>query len=58
MVSTCRHRSLTARDPEVWHIEDGRLYVFFDVEPKQDFLAQRADGIVERAEQHWTDAGN
>ena len=46
---------LTANtDPESWHIENGKLYLFFNDDPKQDYIAQIDDGIIARSEGNWS----
>ena len=40
-------------DPESWHIENSKLYLFFNDEPKQDYIAKIGDGIIQRSEQKW-----
>lgn len=45
---------LTAKvDPKSWHIEDGKLYLFFNDDPKQDYIAEIGNGIVQKAESKW-----
>ncbi|MEC8989664.1 MAG: YHS domain-containing (seleno)protein [Candidatus Latescibacterota bacterium] len=44
-------------DLTVWHIEDDKLYVFFDEEPMKDFRARRSE-VAQLAEYEWKGAGN
>ena len=48
--------STASADPTVWHIEDDKLYVFFDEEPMKDFRARRSE-VAQLAEQEWKGAG-
>ena len=43
-------------DPQSWHIEKGKLYLFFSDDPKQDYIAQIDDGIISRSEKNWVKA--
>ena len=45
-------------DPEAWHIHEGRLYVFADTSPRDDWIAQVYEGIVERGDANWAAAPN
>ena len=40
-------------DPNSWHIENEKLYLFFNEEPKLDYIAGINDGIIQRSEQKW-----
>ena len=40
-------------DPNSWHIENEKLYLFFNDEPKQDYIAEIDNGIIQRSEQKW-----
>lgn len=40
-------------DPESWHIENGKLYLFFNDDPKRDYIAQIDEGIIDRSEDIW-----
>lgn len=52
--ATAVSEGLTAdADPEAWHIEDGKLYLFFDQSPKNDFVAKLDQNIIADAETHW-----
>lgn len=42
-------------DPEAWHRNDGKLYVFFDEAARDDFVSKIPDGIVATAEQQWNE---
>ena len=47
-------KGVTAKvDPEIWHIKDGKLFLFFDEQPKTDFLSQIDKGIIQNTEQKW-----
>ncbi len=41
-------------DPEIWHIEDGKLYLFFNEDAKNDFVAQIGQGIIQTADREWS----
>ena len=43
---------LAKGDPEVWVIRDGKLYLNYDVEIKQRWLAD-VERYVEQADEHW-----
>jgi len=46
---------MTAKgDPDVWHMEDGRLYVFFIDKAKQDWLRELPNGVVQKSHDNWT----
>ncbi len=45
-------------DPEVWLIENGKVYLFMKDEPKDEWLNKQADGIVNDAENHWAKSFN
>lgn len=40
-------------NPHSWHIENGKLYLFFDDGAKNDFVADISQGIIERADNQW-----
>ncbi len=40
-------------NPEVWHIEKGKLYLFFDEGAKNEFVANIDQGIIEKADREW-----
>lgn len=40
-------------NPEIWHIENGKLYLFFDEGAKNDFVASINQGIIEKADNEW-----
>ncbi|QMU60835.1 MAG: YHS domain protein [Gammaproteobacteria bacterium] len=40
-------------DPRSWHIEDGKLYLFFNGDPKNDYIADIGDGIIQKSESKW-----
>ncbi|MFK8066688.1 MAG: YHS domain-containing (seleno)protein [Gammaproteobacteria bacterium] len=40
-------------DPEVWHLNDGKLYLFFNEDPKNDWLNAHKD-VVTKAESNWS----
>jgi hypothetical protein len=40
-------------NPEIWHIEAGKLYLFFDEAAKYDFVANINQGIIEKADSEW-----
>ena len=41
-------------DPNSWHIEDGKLYLFNDDNVKSDWLAELDNGVVKQCEVNWT----
>ena len=41
-------------DPEVWHVEAGKLYLFFDTAARDDFVARIDQGIIETADRKWS----
>ena len=50
-------RGLTAKvNPEIWHIENGELFLFFSEEPKIDFVNKLNEGVVEQSESIWSSA--
>lgn len=50
-------KGLTANvDPEFWHIEDGKLFLFFNEEPKTDFINKVSEGIIQHSENKWASA--
>jgi len=42
-----------AVNPEHWHIEKNKLYLFFDASAKNDFVAGIDAGIIEKADSEW-----
>lgn len=40
-------------DPEIWHIEAGKLYLFFDNSSKNYFVANIGQGIIKKADSEW-----
>ena len=40
-------------DPEAWHVENGRLYLFADKNVRDSWVAAISEGSVERSEQNW-----
>ena len=40
-------------DPKVWHIQDGKLYLFAGVGPKDDWTSKIEDGVVGRGDSSW-----
>ncbi len=40
-------------DPEAWHRENGKLYLFFNEDARRDFVEQIPDGIIGVAEMQW-----
>ena len=40
-------------DPQYWHIEDDRLFVFFNSDSRDDFKSQVSSNIIEKADQAW-----
>lgn len=40
-------------DPEAWHIDKGKLYLFFDQSAKNSFIDEIDNGIVEKATSEW-----
>ena len=51
------NKGLTAKvDPEAWHIENGKLFLFFNETPKIDFIAKVKDGIIQQTEDKWANA--
>lgn len=41
-------------NPEIWHIENGKLYLFFDEAAKNDFVAKIDQGIIQTADREWS----
>jgi len=41
-------------DPEIWHVDEGKLYLFKDQSPKDDWLNKQVEGIVTDAEKNWS----
>lgn len=41
-------------DPEIWHLEAGKLYLFFDEGARDDFVARISQGIIETADREWS----
>jgi len=39
--------------PEVWHIEDGKLYVFVDQKVRDEWVATIAEGSLHRSRENW-----
>ena len=40
-------------DPKSWHIEADKLYLFFNDDPKQDFIAGIGNGIIQKSDSKW-----
>jgi len=40
-------------EPDSWHVEDGKLYLFFNDAAKKSFENGISDGIISKAEQNW-----
>jgi len=40
-------------NPEIWHIENSKLYLFFDEDAKNDFVSQIDQGIINKADKEW-----
>lgn len=40
-------------NPEIWHIENEKLYLFFDESAKNDFVAKIDQGIIQTADREW-----
>jgi YHS domain-containing protein len=40
-------------NPEIWHIENGKLYLFLNKSAKNDFVANINQGIIEKADNEW-----
>lgn len=39
--------------PEAWHIEDGKLYVFADLNVRDDWVAALSEGSRQQSEENW-----
>ncbi|MFK7914186.1 MAG: YHS domain-containing (seleno)protein [Pseudomonadales bacterium] len=39
--------------PTVWHIEEGKLYLFASDGPKRDWIEKIADGAIVATDQNW-----
>lgn len=42
-------------DPTVWHIEDGRLFLFFDTDVRAGWLEGMHNGLLAAADENWSD---
>ncbi len=42
-----------AVEPEVWHIDNGRLYLFNGDSPRADWLADLGAGVIPRGDANW-----
>ena len=52
--ATAVYKGLTAKvDPNIWHIENGELFLFFSEEPKRDFVSKISEGIIEESKNNW-----
>lgn len=40
-------------DPTLWHIENGKLYLFYDQGARRSFISLIDEGIIEKAEAEW-----
>ena len=40
-------------NPTVWHIENGRLYLFASEDPKQAWIAKISEGVIKGSDQNW-----
>lgn len=40
-------------NPAIWHIEDGKLYLFFDEDSKSDFVDKISSGVINSADAEW-----
>ena len=40
-------------NPEIWHIENDKLYLFFNESARDDFVANIKNGIIEQADREW-----
>ena len=40
-------------DPEAWHIEDGKLYVFADLKVRDEWVSGLAEGSLVRSQENW-----
>ena len=45
-------------NPEIWHVDEGKLYLFKDQSPKDDWLNKQSEGIVTDAEKNWAKSFN
>ena len=39
--------------PKQWHVHDGKLYLFADADPKEDWIAALDDGVIDRGNENW-----
>ena len=40
-------------NPEVWHVQDNRLFVFMNDSAKTDFVSKIDSGIIKQADEKW-----
>jgi YHS domain-containing protein len=40
-------------NPDIWHIVNGKLYMFLNEDAKQEFIAQLDQGIIKQADDQW-----
>ena len=43
----------TDTNPKIWHVHDGRLYLFIDDSLKTDWLSELESGSIELGDQNW-----
>lgn len=40
-------------DPTVWHIQNGKLYLFASEDPKNSWIAEISNGSIQTSDQNW-----
>jgi hypothetical protein len=40
-------------NPEIWHIENNKLYLFLNQDAKNEFVSEIKNGIIEKAANEW-----
>lgn len=41
-------------NPDLWYIEDGKLYLFYDEGARNDFISRISEGMIRQAETEWS----
>ena len=50
-------KGVTAKvNPKIWHIENSKLFLFFNEDARNDFINKIGDGVIEISEEEWSNA--
>ncbi len=42
-----------ATNPDAWHVQDGKLYLFADQKVKEDWISQIPEGVIQKCQSNW-----